>query len=159
MNNTGNIYQPINNANGINGVNTGYPITGSSFSGGSYRNAPTYPYFNTPQTQPQNQGIIFGRMVNDESEITPNEVPMDGRISVFPKIDGSSIIVKTWNPNGTISTIRYSPVIDGDISNSQENSPYSEIIDRLDRIEKRLNTRKNNNHTSYKKEVSNDSES
>ena len=158
MNNTGNVYQPINNTNGISGINTGYPIAGPSFSGGSYRNTPTYPYFNTPQMQPQNQGTILGRMINDESEITPNEVPMDGRISVFPKSDGSEVIIKSWAQNGTISTMRYVPVIEGDTPN-QENNPFSDIIDRLDRIEKRLNTRKTNNHTSYKKEVSNESES
>lgn len=155
MNNTGNMYQQFNNSNGIG---SSMPMMSPTIPVGSYRSTSTYPYFNTPQMQPQNQGAIFGRLVNDESEIMPNEVPMDGSISIFPKSDGSEVIIKSWTQNGTISTMRYVPVIEGDMSN-QENNPFSDIIDRLDRIEKRLNTRKNNNHTSYKKEASNDSES
>lgn len=155
MNNTGNMYQQFNNSNGIG---SSMPMMSPTIPVGSYRSTPTYPYFNTPQMQPQNQGAIFGRLVNDESEIMPNEVPMDGSISIFPKSDGSEVIIKSWAQNGTISTVKYVPVVEGDTPN-QENNPFSDIIDRLDRIEKRLNTRKNNNHTSYKKEASNESES
>ena len=154
---TGNIYQPNSNS----GMSFPLPNMANAY------NAPmsnsympnTNTWYNQPYSAPnaQNNGSIFGRMVNDESEITPNEVPMDGSISVFPKADGSSIIVKTWNPNGTITTIRYTPVVEGEVL-PEGNSPYSEIIERLERIEKKVNYRKPNRKP-YKKEAPNATES
>lgn len=61
------------------------------------------------QLQQQPRGIA-GRMVGAPSEIVPNEVPMDGSVAFFPTADGSAIFAKAWNPNGTISTVQYSPV-------------------------------------------------
>lgn len=116
------------------------------------------------QMQPQNMqqyqyssGVIMGKFINNESEITPNEVPMDGSMSVFPKNDGSSIIVKTWSPNGTINTVEYIPVVeDQNINNNIDQNPYAEIIERLDRIEKKVNSKKNsitNSHYSQKEGI------
>lgn len=60
---------------------------------------PTY----TPQPQPQQSPlqsyqqrppIIPGRVVTDINEVTPNEIPMDGRVSLFPKNDYSCIYAK-----------------------------------------------------------------
>lgn len=160
---TGNGYQSINNSGmGYSpNVNSSIqrPVMNNWYNPNNQLNMTNW-YNPTAYSAPnqQNSSSIFGRVVNDESEIMPNEVPMDGSISIFPKSDGSEVIIKSWAQNGTISTMRYVPVIEGDMPN-QENNPFSDIIDRLDRIEKRLNTRKNNNHTSYKKEASNDSES
>lgn len=55
---------------------------------------------NTPQS-------IFGHIVNNESEIKPNEVPMDGSIALFPLSDFTSIIAKQWSQDGTIKTLKF----------------------------------------------------
>lgn len=65
----------------------------------------TYPY------QPMRPIGISGRFVNSESEITPSEIPMDGGYSVFPSNDLSKIFIKSWKPDGTISTLEFSPVV------------------------------------------------
>ena len=67
----------------------------------------------TPLAQPQQfrpmtQGLS-GRMVNSLGEITPQEVTMDGSVSLFPQSDYSCIYAKAWNPDGTIKTVRYVP--------------------------------------------------
>ena len=62
------------------------------------------PVQNTVQTG------LNGRVVNDQSEITVNDVAMNGKFSFFPKADMSEIICKTWMPNGTISTITFKPL-------------------------------------------------
>ena len=59
----------------------------------------------------QQQGII-GRTVNDFSEITANDVPMDGRSAIFPKNDMSEIQVRTWGNDGKIITTSYKPILE-----------------------------------------------
>lgn len=53
---------------------------------------------------------VPGRMVASAEEITPNEVPMDGSLALFPLQDGSGILASSWNRNGTISTVLYAPI-------------------------------------------------
>lgn len=72
-----------------------------------------YPQFsqqNQFMQQPnQPQGIV-GKIVNDFSELTANDVPMNGSAAFFPKADGSEIQARAWTANGTIQTIVYKPV-------------------------------------------------
>lgn len=63
------------------------------------------------QPQPQAPGII-GRIVNDFSEITANDVPMNGNAAFFPKADGSELQVRSWTSSGTIQTVVYKPVFE-----------------------------------------------
>lgn len=50
---------------------------------------------------------LSGRFLNDFSEITANDVPMDGRSAVFVKNDKSEIQLREWSPNGQIVTTSY----------------------------------------------------
>lgn len=59
----------------------------------------------------QQPGLI-GKMVNDVSMVSPNDVPMDGNIAIFPKGDMSEIYCKQWKQDGTIQTVVYKPVLD-----------------------------------------------
>lgn len=59
------------------------------------------------QQQPQ---CIVGKIVNDFSELTANDVPMNGSAAFFPKADGSEIQARAWTANGTIQTVVYRPV-------------------------------------------------
>lgn len=59
--------------------------------------------------QQQPQGIV-GKIVNDVSNVSPNDVPMDGSVAVFPKNDMTEIYCKQWTANGTIQTIVYRPI-------------------------------------------------
>ena len=65
-----------------------------------------------PGTYPQQPQGIIGRAVNDFSEITANDVPMDGRSAVFPKNDMSEIQVRTWGNDGKIITTSYKPILE-----------------------------------------------
>ncbi len=59
----------------------------------------------------QQPGLI-GKMVNDVSMVSPNDVPMDGNIAIFPKNDMSEIYCKQWKQDGTIQTVVYKPILD-----------------------------------------------
>lgn len=97
--------------------------------------------------QPQQQGIV-GKIVNDFSELTANDVPMNGSAAFFPKADGSELQVRSWTSNGTIQTIVYKPVqlenqsegintqIDFNALNEDVRALREDILARLDAIEK-----------------------
>lgn len=105
-----------------------------------------------PQAQPQqqSQGLVC-KPVSDASNVSPNDVPMDGNASVFPKNDFSEIYVKSWTPNGTIQTVVYKPVQPENLSDAT-NIPQMDfsalndgimalgnnIMERIDKLEKAL---------------------
>ena len=88
--------------------------------------------------------MIRGRVVKDQSEILPNEIPMDGTISFFPKSDGSEIYGKAWTSNGTIQNFRFvkaEEIQNGNAMNDQSIS--QQILDKLNKIESTLSNRQN----------------
>lgn len=132
-------------------------------------NPPTYNPINIPQRpiygqQPSYQPSLAtlgqnnistasgltGRIIQTENEITPNEVAMDGSVSLFPLGDYSAIIAKQWNANGTISTIKYVPVMENedgkDVEPSKLDTLSEQVNKRFDDIERLLTNRNNNNY-------------
>lgn len=80
--------------------------------------------FMQQSVQQQPQGIV-GKIVNDFSELTANDVPMNGSAAFFPKSDGSEIQARAWTANGTIQTVVYKPVLD-------QNQPEGTNIPQMD---------------------------
>lgn len=95
----------------------------------------------------QPQGLI-GKMVNDVSMVSPNDVPMDGNIAIFPKSDMSEIYCKQWKQDGTIQTVVYKPILeqnqseginpqmDFSVLNEDLRALREDVLSRLDAIEK-----------------------
>ena len=85
---------------------------------------------------------IPGRLVSNLDEITPQEVPMDGSVSLFPQQDYSAIYAKTWTKDGTIATVKFVPE---QPQAAPQKSPIEERLDkidqRFDRLEKMLSNR------------------
>ena len=118
-------------------------------------NCPTYgynPYYNTylpqPYMQPQtaqspvqqlqmnaNQSLV-GHIVTANDQIPVSEVPQNGAPAYFPMQDGSSILAKSWQPDGTIATVRYIPEVQQ--SKPQEPSQQDEILRRLESLEGKI---------------------
>ena len=88
------------------------------------------------QTQANPQ--LLGRAVTANDQIPVSEVPQNGTPAYFPMQDGSSILVKSWQPDGTIRTIRYIPEVQQPVQ--QEPSGQDEILKRLDSMEQTLNS-------------------
>ena len=94
-----------------------------------YRQTQVYTGFNNFQ-RPQSN--IPGRLVNNLDEITPQEVPMDGSVSLFPQNDYSAIYAKTWTKDGTIATVKYVP-------EPNQTAPQKTSLEtRLDKIDQRF---------------------
>lgn len=62
---------------------------------------PPQPQFYNAPLIPQPRTVPC-RVVNNPADITPSEIPMDGRVSLFLSSDNSYIIAKQWNQNGLI---------------------------------------------------------
>ena len=77
---------------------------------------------------------------------------MDGSFSWFPMADGSAVIGKRWNSDGTIQTVRYAPEATEPQQPVDVVPAYvSDISSRLDRIEGILTQR---SRSAVKKEAS-----
>lgn len=120
-----------------------------------YVPTPSYqqPSINPVQNQTHSQGIL-GRMISNPNEITPQEVPMDGSISMFPMQDGSAVYGKFWDSNGQIKTIRFVPE---NVDQPQQQDPFASINTRLDSIEELLKKRQKPYHKTYRQNNQNGS--
>lgn len=89
-----------------------------------------------PNQPPQN--YISARIINDPSEIKPNEVPGDGSPVVFPVGDRSCIYLKEMNQEGRIITSKYILDTGSGASELEETQNIGTVLERLDQIEKIL---------------------
>ena len=89
-------------------------------------------YQNSYMSQFNRFQSIPGRTVNSLDEITPQEVPMDGSVSLFPQQDYSAIYAKTWTKDGTIATVKYVP------EPNQAAPQKTSLETRLDKIDQRF---------------------
>lgn len=137
----------INQNNPFYGSTGFTPMPGTSYApqNGNYV-AQSQTYQN-----PYIQQSIPGRLVNNLDEITPQEVPMDGSVSLFPQNDYSAIYAKTWTKDGTIATVKFVPE---QPQMEPQKSPLEERLDRIDqrfdKLEKMLSNR-NKPKKSYNK--------
>lgn len=81
---------------------------------------PEQPIQQVPQMQPQFLGIQ-GKIVQSESAIMANDVPMDGSVAFFPMQDMSAIVAKQWDANGTIKKTVYKPFVEQEADPSNDN--------------------------------------
>lgn len=91
----------------------------------------------SPPIQPQFVGLN-GRIVDDEGDIKPNEIPMDGSISLFPAKDFSCIYVKKWGSDGKLYPYKFVPERTEEPSKQEETGDIVRIKEQLNRIEKLL---------------------
>lgn len=119
------------------------PMPGTSYApqNGGYTTL-SQTYQNPYVQQPNRFQSIPGRLVNNLDEITPQEVPMDGSVSLFPQNDYSAIYAKTWTKDGTIATVKFVPE---QPQMEPQKSPLEERLDRInqrfDKLEKMLSNR------------------
>lgn len=125
---------------------------------------------NMPNNYQQNQIVqgINGKMIAELSQITANDVPMDGSVAFFPKQDLTEVYAKSWNADGTIRTVTYKPVLDDEPKTAAEPeklkcdlseesaqnimNKFDEISDRLGQLEKSLQSQRKTSQSQRKDE-------
>lgn len=103
----------------------------------SYNQNPYFnPYFNPQQPQPvapmkYNAGGLQGKSIDNLEVVKAMDIPLDGSISYFPLVDGSAIVTKQLQQDGTSKITVFKPI------EAEESQPtkYATIED----IENRIN--------------------
>lgn len=100
----------------------------------------SYPQANQQMNLPQTS--IRGRVVADISQVVPNEVPMDGSVSLFPSQDYSCIYAKQWAADGTIKTMKFIPAVETQVVEAERVNPVdilrADVMSRLDNIQEMI---------------------
>lgn len=82
----------------------------------SYNNQNPYfnPYFNSPQPQVNIPNMRFnslqGKSIDNLEVVKAMDIPLDGSISYFPLVDGSAIVTKQLQQDGTSKITIYKPI-------------------------------------------------
>ena len=106
---------------------------------------------NQTSTRPQS---ILGHMITNPDQITPQEIPMDGSISLFPMQDGSAVVGKFWDNNGQLKTIRFIPE---NVEQTQPQDPFATLNARFDSLEELIRRNQKPYHKNYRKNNQNGS--
>lgn len=78
-----------------------------------------------------NQIGLLGKIVESIDVVKAMDIPLDGSISYFPLTDGTAIVTKQLQTDGTSKTVVYRPTVE----NKKENVEYL----TLDNLEDALN--------------------
>ena len=119
-------------------IDNNYQNGGYGYSQPNYANSTMGNYTSGgtfQQTAPQRpvMKLSGGRIVRNEQDIFPNEVPNNGNLAVFVQEDLNAIYLKTWGRNGLIDTNVYQLVTNDPQQNAP--NPFDQIMVRLDAIE------------------------
>lgn len=135
----GNQYNPFNNPYyGQQPINRPQPVEMS------------IPQQNIPTMQLNRQNGLLGKSVDNIEVVKAIDIPLDGSISYFPIADGSAIVTKQLQQDGTSRIIVYKPmqnkdtlkyVTIEDLEKKLENLDFEEVEDlktELENIKKEM---------------------
>lgn len=87
----------------------------------------------------QQQVGLQGKMIDNIDVVKSLDIPLDGSISYFPTTDGTSIVTKQLQMDGTSKIIIYKPFIDKEQTSEKSELPnyitiddFNKGIDKLD---------------------------
>ena len=85
---------------------------------------------NTPQMALNRQNILCGKQVDSLEVVKAIDIPLDGSISYFPLTNGSAIVTKQLQQDGTSKITIYEP------KTQKENTKFATIEDIDKKLEK-----------------------
>lgn len=107
-----------------------------------------------PMAQPIQAIGLQGKSVESIDVVKAMDIPLDGSVSYFPLTDGSAIVSKQLQQDGTSKTIIYKPIIEKeeevkyvtfeDLDKKIKEIDFSEIEEELEDIKKQLKNMKKN---------------
>jgi hypothetical protein len=99
------------------------------------------PQYQPQQFQPVQFQGIQGRIVDNIDVVKATEISLDGSVSYFPIADGSAIVTKQLQTDGTSKLMVYKPVITEtpkNITNEEFEKEISKLREEIEKINKRL---------------------
>lgn len=99
-------------------------------------NNPTMPnqQYIPPIPQPATQVGLLGKSVDSIEVVKAMDIPLDGSVSYFPLTDGSAIVTKQLQNDGTSKTIVYKPILE-DKNESTKFVTFEEMKKELSKID------------------------
>ena len=85
--------------------------------------------YQQPIQMPKSNGLL-GKSVDSIDVVKAMDIPLDGSISYFPLTDGSAIVSKQLQTDGTSKTIIYKPIVEKQKDKRQERFVTFEEFDR-----------------------------
>ena len=77
---------------------------------------------------------LQGKIVDNVDVVKATDIPLDGSISYFPLTDGTAIVTKQLQQDGTSKIIVYKPTEDKNVDNITAFITSNELEDRLNKI-------------------------
>ena len=110
---------------------------------------PYNPYYNTynynpqqnirqpqqPVYKPQNAVTLQGKVVDSLDVVKATDIPYDGSVSYFPLTDGSAIITKQLQQDGTSKMVIYKPITDSEESKQPKYITENDFKEQLKNID------------------------
>lgn len=94
---------------------------------------PQYQQFNQPQYK---QPIgLQGKSVDSVDVVKAMDIPLDGSISYFPITDGSAIITKQLQQDGTSRTIIYKPIQEEEVKDETKYITEEQLNNAIKKID------------------------
>ena len=102
------------------------------------------------QTTQNNQTILQGKVVDSIDVVKATDVTLDGSVCYFPLIDGSAIITKQLQPDGTSKIVVYKPsqedssvpevkyITENDFKKAMSKFDFSEFKDKFKEIDRKI---------------------
>lgn len=89
-----------------------------------------------PQTTMTNKPIgLLGKSVDSVEVVKAMDIPLDGSISYFPLTDGTAIITKQLQQDGTSKTIIYKPIQDEETKKEKKYVTAEELTNAISGID------------------------
>ena len=114
----------------------------------NYWNNPTYNPYARPQdyyTQPvmpyNRQPTVQGKVVDNMDVVKATDIPLDGSISYFPLADGTAIISRQLQSDGTSRMIVYKPMNTEETKYATEKD-IKNIRQELESLKRQLSVKK-----------------
>lgn len=99
---------------------------------------PYYNYNQQPQQvqrqqiyKPQNMLVLQGKVVDSLDVVKATDIPYDGSVSYFPLTDGSAIITKQLQQDGTSKMVIYKPISENENKTDSKYVTENELSELL----------------------------
>ena len=93
-----------------------------------------YPQYNQPQPVYKQPVGLQGKSVDSIDVVKAMDIPLDGTISYFPLTDGTAIVTKQLQQDGSSKTIVYKPIE----QDAEDKAPKYITIEELDESMKKI---------------------
>lgn len=93
-----------------------------------------YPQYNQPQPVYKQPVGLQGKSVDSIDVVKAMDIPLDGTISYFPLTDGTAIVTKQLQQDGSSKTIVYKPIE----QDTEDKAPKYITVEELDESMKKI---------------------